>query len=647
VAAVPEGLPVVATLALARGMYRMARRNALVRRLAAVQTLGSTTVILTDKTGTLTKNSMEVRSYFFPGLEGDDQLVDLRLAEGEPDDEESRGDRKPADAESATGRHLSAGPDLDRHPLLSQALRLGVLCTEGPTAEETGEPMEQALLAAGKPFDIEKGRLFQDMPRVREVPFDPDLAMMASIHSEDGSTGTAGGTLVSVKGSPEAVLQRTATVATGAGAQSPEKARPLDDETRRRLEEENRRMAGEGLRVLAIADRRLESSLDPQEAGELDPDEVYRDLRLIGLVALEDPPREGVAETIEIFRRAGVRTVMVTGDQEETATAVGRQIGLLGKNSTVLRGEDLDHIENAEGRRRAVAAEAVVRLSPEEKLTLIELHQEEGDIVAMTGDGVNDAPALRKSDIGVAMGKRGEPVAKDAADLVLTDDRFETIATAIEYGRIIFDNIRRFSIYLTSGNVAEILIVAGATIVGAPVPLLPLQILYLNVINDVFPALALGLGGGHEGIMQEAPRDPEEGVLEGSHLGAIFAWGALIAACVLAAFFWVYNNTGDRALAVSVSFLSIGFARLWHVINMRAPRSRIWRNQVIGNPFVWGALALCIALFALAAFWPPLSGILQVERLATGDWATIAVASVAPAVIGQLVLWIIRLRSRG
>ena len=628
VAAVPEGLPVVATLALARGMYRMARRNALVRRLAAVQTLGSTTVILTDKTGTLTKNNMEVRSYFFPGLEGDDLLLDLRS--GEP----------------------------DRHPILPLALRLGVLCTEGPTAEETGEPMEQALLAAGRQFDVEKGPLFDEMPRIREIPFDPDLAMMASLHAKELSApGTGGGTVISVKGSPEAVLERTVTVATGwgsargeddgAGPGGGENDRPLDEETRRRIEEENRRMAGEGLRVLAIADRWLGSGAEPPEGRELSRDEVYRDLRLVGLVAPEDPPREGVAETIDVFRRAGVRTVMVTGDQEETATAIGRRIGLLREDSTVLRGEDLDHIEDREGRRRAVAADAVVRLSPEEKLTLIKLHQEEGDIVAMTGDGVNDAPALRTSDIGVAMGKRGEPVAKDAADLVLTDDRFETIATAIEYGRIIFDNIRRFSIYLTSGNVAEILIVAGATIVGAPVPLLPLQILYLNVINDVFPALALGLGGGHEGIMREAPRDPGEGVLEGSHLGAIFAWGALIAACVLAAFFWVYNTTGDRSLAVSISFLSIGFARLWHVINMRAPRSRLWRNQVISNPFVWGALALCIALFALAAFWPPLSGILQVERLAAGDWATIAVASVAPAVIGQLVLWIIRLRSRG
>ncbi len=605
VAAVPEGLPVVATLALARGMYRMARRNALVRRLAAVQTLGSTTVILTDKTGTLTENRMAVRRYYFPGAEEGSREIGF-----------DRG------AEDASG-------------LLSRALTIGALCTEGPTAEETGEPMEQALLEAASASGMSKASLFEETPRMKEVPFDPDLALMASIH--EGSSGA----FAAIKGSPEAVLGIATTYATGT---APGAAKAMDEDVRRRVEERNQALAAGGMRVLALAVRDL-GPVD--DARELAREELYQDVRLIGLVAFEDPPRKGVASTIETFRRAGVRTVMVTGDQEETATAIGRQIGLLREDSTVLRGEALDRIEDAEERHRVVAADAVVRLSPEEKLTLIELHQEEGDIVAMTGDGVNDAPALRKADIGVAMGERGEAVAKEAADLVLTDDRFETIATAIEYGRIIFDNIRRFSIYLTSGNVAEILIVAGATVVGAPVPLLPLQILYLNVINDVFPALALGLGGGHEGIMAEPPRDPEEGVLEPSHLATIFAWGVLIAGAVLAAFFWVYRTTGDQDVAVSVSFFGIGFARLWHVFNMRSPQSRLWRNQVLSNPFVWGALALCTALFALAAFWGPLAGLLHVAPLGPREWAVIGVASLAPAVIGQVVVGVIGLRSRG
>ncbi|MFW5643737.1 MAG: cation-translocating P-type ATPase, partial [Alkalispirochaeta sp.] len=609
VAAVPEGLPVVATLALTRGMYRMARRNALVRRLAAVQTLGSTTVILTDKTGTLTENQMAVRRYYFPGAEEGSREIEF---DRENDHE----------AEDASG-------------LVSRALTIGALCTEGPSEEEPGEPMEQALLEAASVAGKSKAHLFEEAPRIREIPFDPDLALMASIH--EGPSGA----FAAVKGSPEAVLDIAATYATGDDAES---GKNIDDEVRRQVEDRNRALAADGMRVLALAVRDLGAADD---ARDISQEELYRDLRLIGLVAFEDPPREGVAATIETFRRAGVRTVMVTGDQEETATAIGRQIGLLRKDSTVLRGEDLDQVEEAEDRRRVVAADAIVRLSPEEKLTLIELHQEEGDIVAMTGDGVNDAPALRKADIGVAMGGKGEAVAREAADLVLTDDRFETIATAIEYGRIIFDNIRRFSIYLTSGNVAEILIVAGATVVGAPVPLLPLQILYLNVINDVFPALALGLGGGHEGIMTEPPRDPQEGVLESSHLTAILAWGALIAGAVLGAFFWVHGTTGDKDLAVSVSFLGIGFARLWHVINMRSSRSRLWRNQVIANPFVWGALLLCTALFVLAAFWEPLAGILQVAPLGPREWAVIGVASVVPAIIGQLVIGVIGLRRRG
>ncbi len=621
VAAVPEGLPVVATLALARGMYHMAGRNALVRRLAAVQTLGSTTVILTDKTGTLTENRMEVRRYRFPTL-----------------DESNR----------------DVAPN-DEHPLLNEAVTIGALCTEGDTTEQTSEPMEQALLKAAEAKGDSKARLFKRFPREREIPFDPDLAMMASIHCGSildarempraSAPRTVSGSsnarrFVAVKGSPEAVVARVTTVALSDGEG------PVSDEIRERILAENKSLAADGMRVLALATRDLGTG-NPGEAE--DGEEiatVFQDLHFVALVGLEDPPREEAAPTIRTFRRAGIKTVMATGDQEETARAIGRRIGLLRDDSTVLRGTDLDDVEGAEKRRRVLEADAVVRLSPEEKLTLISLHQEAGDIVAMTGDGVNDAPALRKADIGVAMGERGEAVAKEAADLVLTDDSFSTIATAVEYGRVIFNNIRRFTIYLTSGNVAEILIVAVATVLGAPVPLLPLQILYLNAINDVFPALALGVGRGEAGVMEKPPRDPGEGVLELRHSLAVAAWGALIAACVLGAFFWVLGRTDDTATAVSVSFLSIGLARLWHVINMRSKRSRIWRNQVVANPYVWSAIVLCVALFSLAAFWPPLSSILGVASLGTEEWVIIAMAGVAPAILGQIAIGLARLGSR-
>jgi Ca2+-transporting ATPase len=355
-----------------------------------------------------------------------------------------------------------------------------------------------------------------------------------------------------------------------------------------------------------------------------------------------DPPREEVREAIDTCQAAGIRVVMVTGDQAATARSVGLAVGLIDREEEPqIEGRELEKLDELSGeeRQRLLEAPLFYRVSPEQKLRLIELHRSHGSIVAMTGDGVNDAPALKRADIGIAMGLRGQQVAKEAADVILQDDAFGTIVAAVEHGRGIFENIRRFVVYLISGNIGEILIVAVASLLGAPLPLLPLQILYLNAINDAFPALALGMGEAEPGVMRQPPRDPGEPLLAGRHWLSLSSYGALIAAVVLGAFFAGWKLL-DLAVtqAVTVSFLSLAFGRLWHVFNMRDPGSGLLRNQVVRNPWVWGALGLCTVLILLAVIVPFLRGVLGLGVLPPGAWALLGGASLVPILVGQVAL---------
>jgi Ca2+-transporting ATPase len=358
-----------------------------------------------------------------------------------------------------------------------------------------------------------------------------------------------------------------------------------------------------------------------------------------------DPPRREVESAIEVCREAGIRIIMLTGDQPVTARHIGLALGLIDEDeSQVIHGKELKDPEelSENARKRLLRAAIFARVNPKQKLDLITLHQTNGSVVAMTGDGVNDAPALKKADIGVAMGERGTQVAKEAADMVLRDDAFRTIAVAIEQGRAIFDNIRKFILFLLSGNVGEIMIVAFALLGGAPLPILPLQILYLNMIGDVFPALALGVGKGDPSKMKRPPRDPKEPLLTNRHWFAIGGYGLLIAFSVLTAFTlaltWLQLETKS---AVTVSFLTLAFARLWHVFNMRDQGSAFLRNDITRNPFVWGALLLCVGLLLAAVFLPGLSLVLSMVRPSIEGWGLIISMSLIPWVIGQA------LKSRG
>jgi Ca2+-transporting ATPase len=473
-------------------------------------------------------------------------------------------------------------------------------------------------LEAARRVDLDRNSLLQSLPEVREEAFDRSVKMMATFHEENGSFRTA------VKGAPEAVLKACTKIRTTDGD------RNLEDELRESWLEQNRNFAQNGLRVLAAATKTCDSQ-------DVDP---YDHLVFLGLIAMQDPVRDQVADAIENCRQAGIDIVMVTGDQPETARSISRQVGLLSDDENqVVGGERLENTADLseKSRRELLETKIFSRVAPEQKLNLIELHQKNNQVVAMTGDGVNDAPALKKADIGIAMGQRGTQVAQEAADMVLKDNAFNTIVTAIQQGRTIFENIRKFILYLLSGNVGEILIVAVAILAGWPLPLLPLQILYLNMIGDVFPALALAVGAGDPLSMQQPPRDPKEPILTRSHWLTIGGYGVLITMCVLTAYALAFHLLGaDTDLAVTVSFLTLAFARLWHVFNMRASGTSLIRNPITTNPFIWGAIILCTALLLIGTYAPGLSLVLDMVDPGAGGWTLIIGFSLLPLIIGQI-----------
>ena len=615
VASVPEGLPIVATVALARGMWRMARRNAVVNRLSAVETLGSTNVILTDKTGTLTENRMTVTHLALPSVEDTASQIDVS---GEGLKLEGRFSRDDHEF------------DPDEDEILRRALEVGVLCNNASLTDNdeddelsaVGEPTEVALLVAGAKAGIRREELVEAMPEVREVAFDPEIKMMATFHERREGNG---GYRVAVKGALEPVIEASTHVLTADGK------RELTDDERQAWIEQNHEMAEQGLRVIAMATKTVDSS----------ESEPYEGLTFLGLDALLDPPRSEVRDAIKAAQKAGVKVVMITGDQSATARNVAQAVGLVDDgDAEVIYGGALRDIKGMgeDELKRLLEAPIFARVSPEQKLDLIAAHQESGAIVAMTGDGVNDAPALKKAEIGVAMGQRGTQVAKEAADMVLKDDAFSTIVVAIEQGRAIFNNIRKFVLYLLSCNVGEIMIVGLASLFNAPLPILPLQILFLNLVTDVFPALALGVGEGDPHLMERPPRDPEEPILTRQHWLSIVGYSAVITVAVLGALALAMLWLGmEQSEAVTVSFLTLAFAQLWHVFNMRDRDSGFIRNDITQNRWVWGALALCSGLLLLAVYVPGLANLMKVRNPGAEGWGLILGMSFVPWAVGQIL----------
>ncbi|MCP4300222.1 MAG: cation-transporting P-type ATPase [Gammaproteobacteria bacterium] len=612
VAAIPEGLAIVATIALARGMWRMGKRKALITRLSAVETLGATSVILTDKTGTLTENRMAVSTVLLAGFD-----VGIDGAEG-----------------PAAGTFSISGKDLGERDaaLLDELLEVASLCSnaslyltdEGETVG-VGDPTELALLVAASTRGVWRHELLKHAPEIHEDPFDPESKCMATLHRG------AGRIQVAVKGAPEAVIPRCVANRSGDGDVL------LEESDRERWLARAGHLGEEGLRTIAIAKKISDDE-------KTDP---YDQLILLGIVGLEDPARKGVDRAIRSCHEAGISVVMVTGDHAATARNIATATGVVNasaQSESFLGGTQVDQLFADHDDDALLTASVFSRVTPEQKLQLIDLYQRKGHVVAMTGDGVNDAPALKKADIGVAMGLRGTAVAKQAAAMVLQDDEFNTIVAAVAHGRAIFANIRKFVVYLLSCNSSEVLVVSLATIAGAPLPLLPLQILFLNLVTDVFPALALGVGKGSPSLMRSRPRPANERILTRTHWIVIGLHGLVIAVTVLAAMATaVFCLEFDQRHAVTVSFCTLAFAQMWHVFNMRDEIGRVFDNEITRNSWIWVALLTCVALVLAAVYLPVLKDVLRLADPGVAGWALIIPASLVPVLVAPLVSELVKI----
>lgn len=593
VAAVPEALPAVATIALAVGVRRMARRRALVRRLPAVEALGSVTVVCSDKTRTLTS--------------GDMTLVRVWTADGE-------GPWPPA----------GAPPDASRAALVHEAAAAARAHQPGDDSPSSGDPskglaglhidpVDRAVMSAALHAAPPGGRP-RPQPSAGHVPFSSLRQFTAGFRP-----GPDGGLVAAVKGAPGAVLGRCRTWKVVDGP-----AR-LDAAARARILEANDAMARDALRVLAVAAGPVAA---PRE-------QALSDLCFLGLIGFIDPPAPGVEDAVRRIRRAGLRILVLTGDQRATAVAIGRAIGLVGGDSdaAALDGRGLDQLSDADLAGRVGEVAIFGRVSPAQKLRVVRALQARGDVVAMLGDGVNDAAALKQADVGVAMGRRGTDVAKQAAVVVLQDDRFETIAAAIEEGRVIDDNIRKFVFYLFSCNLAEVLVLLLAGLAGLGIPLQPLQILWLNLVTDTFPALALALEPRDVDIMERPPRPPQAPLISRPFVTSLVAYASVITVCTLAAY--LIGLRRSPAAGSTMSFMTLALAQILHLGNARSAAAVLHPSRALANPYAIAAVGLAAVLQLTAAFAPAVSAVLGVAPLSWPEWAVVAAAAALPAVGGQ------------
>jgi Ca2+-transporting ATPase len=579
--------------------------------LPAVETLGATTVICTDKTGTLTRNEMTVRAFVVDG-----HRVDVS-----------------GGGYVAAGDFLVAGRALERtgSPHLELALRIGALCNDARIERSEGrltvlgDPTEAALIVAAEKAGLEQATLVRDYRRLHELPFDIDEQRMITVHKTP-----EGQTVAYVKGSPAALLAASNQQLTAAGISA------LTPEGRQGFLDRNLELAGASLRVLALAYRDLPEAYEALDLGS--------GLTFVGLVGMEDPLRDEARAAIATCREAGIRTVMITGDQLATAGGIARQLGIdrdaQGRHLEAVHGRDLNDLDAAQWQRVVSTTAVFARVSPKQKLEIVEALQRDAQIVAMTGDGVNDAPALKRADIGIAMGRRGTEVAKEAAAMIITDDDFASIVAAVEQGRIIYANILKFIQYLFSCNTAEILVIFVAIMVGWPLPLGPLQILWLNVVTDVFPALALALEPSAPGVMKRPPRDPQEALVSGGLVWLIAWQGVMLTGLTLMAFVvglrW-HGATGEGLrLATTMAFMTLALIQVVHAFNARAQRRSVL-SRIFTNAWLWGATLLCLLLQLAAVYAPLLRRVLHTSVPSAADWAVIVACSLAPLPIVEAV----------
>lgn len=623
IAAIPEGLPIVASIALARGMFRLSKKNVLIKQLGAVETLGETTVIFTDKTGTLTENKLTVNTFQFP----EQDITEV----------EWKKENRPK---------LKEAKDIGENENLRQILKISILANDASLSDNEhdssekekgnskvktvkekpdGDPLEIALLQFAERFDSDFYQKIKGLSRELHDPFDSESMMMGTVHKTDD------GFYVSGKGSTEAILKRSKSILING------EVKDITDGNKKEWEDKNNTLAEDGLRVLSFAFKTTDSLPEGEEQ-----EDFLRDLVFVGLIGFLDPPRKEVADSIETAKKAGIKVVMVTGDHPGTAFNVAKQTHLCAENAlqdkVVLHGKNLQAELNNKGNEKIVDTHVFSRVDPGQKLSLIKHYQEEGEIVGMTGDGVNDAPALKKADIGIAMGKRGTQVAQEVSDVVLQNDAFGSIVVAIREGRIIFGNIRKFVVYQLSYHLAEIFIIASMSFTLFILPILPLQLLLLNLLSDVFPALALGIGKGTSNVMLMPPKDPEEPILAKKSWSQIIVYGIIITIPISGAYLYShYVWEESEAINNNIAFFSLAFCQFIHVFNMREANENFFNNQVTRNKWVWMAIAFCFITIMIFYFVPALASVFSFQQLELKIWILIAIASITPTVIIQSI----------
>lgn len=621
VAAVPEGLPAVVTITLALGVTRMVQRHALIRKLPAVETLGSATVICTDKTGTLTKNEMTVTRLFVG-----DTVFDVTGEGYEPVGEirEGLGVRGEGFSEAISSEPgaslLSAG--------LGELLSAAVLCNgatmkqDNGTWQVIGDPTEGALLVVAAKAGLRVEQLETTHRFLGEVPFDPERKMMTIVRR------TSDGPVAYVKGAPDVLLGRcTHRLAVDGSIE------PLLDAARAAVLEANERFAHQALRVLGLAQRRLAREPDRYHSSELEQQLVF-----LGLAAMKDPLRPEAKVAVRACHDAGIRTVMITGDHKDTAAAIAEELGLSEGAGHAMTGMELNRLSDDELTKQVDQFSVYARVSAEHKLRIVKAWQSSGAIVAMTGDGVNDAPAVKAADIGVAMGITGTDVTKEASDMVVTDDNFASITAAVEEGRAVFDNIRKAVHFLLSCNVSEVLVMLFATLLGMPLPLMPIQILWMNLVTDGFPALALAVDPKAPDLMKRKPRKPEARLLDGGRLAAIGVEGLMLSAIALGAFAYsLYGLHQDVEQARTVAFTVLVIVQLVHAFNCRSERWSLFQVGVATNRPLLLAVILSFGIQAAVLTVPVVAPIFKVAPLPIEDWVLMGATGILPFVIMETI----------
>jgi Ca2+-transporting ATPase len=603
VAVVPEALPAVVTISLALGVQRMVKRHALIRRLPAVETLGCVSVICSDKTGTLTKDEMTVRQIFVDGLP-----LEVSGAGYEP-----------------RGVFMRDGAPIEPSPTLRLLLRTAALASDaqliqvdGAAWAIKGDPTEGALVVAAAKAGLVKADLDAELPRTAEIPFAAETRRMTTLHrAADGAT------VACVKGAPEVILTACATRLTADGPAA------LDAEQRQAILDTARSMAGRALRVLAVAYKPNASAGDAE-----------RDLAFLGLVGMIDPPRPEARAAIETCRQAGIKPVMITGDHPLTAQAVARELDML-RNGRVVTGADLDGIDDAALPRVAEDVGVYARVSPAHKLRVVTALQSRGHCVAMTGDGVNDAPALKKAAIGIAMGITGTDVSKEAAAMTLIDDNFASIVAAVEEGREVFDNIKKYLMYLLSSNIGEIGLMAAAVVLGLPLPLTAVQILYVNLATDGLPALALAVDPPEPDLMRRPPRDPRGGIFSRPVVALMAVGGAWSAGVNIALFAWALGSGRALAEAMSMAFLSLVLIQFLKAFHYRSDRWSVLRRP-FANRWLNLAIAWELLLLALILYVPALRTPFGTFPLTFGDWLIVVATAFTISPVLELTKWLVR-----